>query len=168
MNSRQEKNFPVIPTAAGPIKICTLWDFLQEVKRHKLHPDVAEQLAIMQKNEMYSNYQYRADLGVVSESIHTLKQNPMRVISELKKTTGSIEYRGKNISFRDILEDTVYQAMTNYGIPTHFFAVGKSRFALVQEEDISMYVGADYNQTLVCHRKDRNFTIYTPNIKLEF
>lgn len=169
MHSRQEKNFPVIPTAAGPIKICTLWDFMNDVRIQKLHPDVAREVAVMRKQELNNfHYQYGTDLGSVSKSIHTLKQNPMRIIAELKKTTTTLEFKGKSYSFLDVLHDTVNQSITQYGLPTHLFSIGKSRYALVSDEDVVLFVKNNYEQSLVCIRSQRNFNIYAPNLKLEF
>lgn len=168
MGLYSDKN-KLIYTAAGPINVCTLWEFLQNINHHKLHPNIAKEFAIMQKNE-FNNFKLNLEFntGIISQSIHSLKQNPMTILTELKRTTRLIECRSGNIKFIDLLKGIIHKAMDRGGIPTHLFAIGKSRFALVRKDDIALYIDSDYNQSLVCNYKDRNFTIYAPNVKLEF
>ncbi len=155
-------------TAVGPIKICTLWDFMNEVKREYVG-EVYRDIALMRKKS-YQEYGMLSHSMMKSEAYaqthHILKLNPTSVLVELKKTTKKIEKKGKHVDLEELLHQLGHESMVEMGVPTHFFPIGTNRYALVGSEDVRLFTKADYTQSLVCLNSKRNFQIYAPNLKI--
>jgi hypothetical protein len=164
-------NVATMNTQAGPIKICTVFDFIREAKREML-PKHYEDIAVAQK-EFYSSanhfkYGFRPDARVIAETRHTLKLNPMKLLTELKKTTTTLYRESKNLTLEDLIYGVVSVSMHESGQPTHFFCIGEDLYCLVSVEDVVLFLTADYHQQLVCTRPNRNFNIYAPHLRVEF
>lgn len=162
-------NHTVFNTGRGSVRICSLWDFMTEVKIHRLHESVALELANRTRDEYRSATmpKYGIPEGpIMSRTSHVLKQNPLKVLVELKKTTTKRFFKSKNVDLFRMLEELSTDSMTEFGNPTHFFSIGMGRYVLVDVKDICLFVNKNYNQTLVCTAPKRNYTIYAPNLKV--
>lgn len=162
MNKKIEFN-----SSVGPIKICTVWDFLLEVKKQYV-PEIHQEIRINRTMENLPPYAglYADLVYLAAETSHILKQNPSSILVELKKTTTLKEKKSKSVNCFELLTELSLDSGMNMGIPTHFFSVGKNRYALVCEQDIILFVNKNYKQSLVCVNKRRNFTVYAPNLKV--
>lgn len=160
--------FIELPTVAGPIKICTLWEFMNEVPQHHVSA-VQQDIAIIRKKS-YQIYGARVHSMAQSEAYaqtnHLLKLNPASVLVEFKKTTSKIERKGKRVDLESVLNELCIKSMENMGNPTHFFPIGANRYALVDIGDIRLFTKEDYAQSLVCLHGIRNFQVYAPNLKV--
>jgi hypothetical protein len=117
-----------------------------------------------------SRYDYRSNApqdAVISKSIHTLKQTPVKILKELKNTCTQVDLYGKELNFQEVIQDVATKSVMEFGSPTHLFSIGKGRYALLCQDDIKLYVNENYEQVLVSHAKKRNFIIYAPHMKLE-
>lgn len=158
----------VVNSVTGPVKICTLWDFITEVKK-ELVGGVYKDVALMRK-KAYQEYGARIHSMQIGEAYaqthHTLKLNPTSVLVELKKTTKKIERKAKHVDFEELLHELCIQSANEMGTPTHFFPIGANRYALVNVDDVRLFTKEDYTQSLVCLNSIRNFQVYVPNLKV--
>lgn len=159
----------VIYTSAGPIRVCNLWEFVMDVKKHELHKDIAVHYAEAQKNE-YGLMSHRyiiatEDTPMYSKTMHTLQQNPISILRELKNTTTSVDLRRENILLEPLLEKYSVESAINFGEPTHFFSVGRNKYLLACIDDVILYVNQSYDQSLVCKYPNRSFNLYVPNLR---
>lgn len=163
------KNSFVINVPSGPIKMCSVFDFVSEVKRQLL-PKHYEEIAIHQKKHfMSSKFRYNnLDYTEVAKTLHTLKLNPMKLLTELKKTTTQLYRESKDLTLDELIYDTSNLSAREFGVPTNFFCIGEDLYCLASNEDVVLFVNEGYKQQLVCTRPERNFTIYAPNLKMEF
>lgn len=155
-------------TQAGAVKICTLWDFMNVVKREYVG-EVYRDIALMRKKSyqeygMLSHSMMKSE--VYAQTHHVLKLNPSSVLVELKKTTTKVEKKAKHVDLEELLFEMTHKSLVEMGVPTHFFPIGSNRYALVGTEDVRLFTKADYTQSLVCLNSKRNFQIYAPNLKV--
>lgn len=160
-----ELNFPW-----GPIKICTIFDLIPIVRRHMV-PSVCEKIAVEKRN-FYNNSPRRVDYGfntadAVAQTSHILQLNPMKLVTELKKTTTKKYRQSKNNDLYQLLEELAYESAMQMGQPDYFFSIGKNKYALVTLEDLVLFTTEDFHQQLVCVRPERNFTVHAPNLKVK-
>ncbi len=155
-------------TQAGAVKICTLWDFMNVVKREYVH-EIQHEIAVMRR-KAYQEYGIRTHSmmqgEIFAQTQHTLKLNPTSVLVELKKTTKKIEKKAKHVDFEELIFDMTHKSLIEFGNPTHFFPIGANRYALLCEDDVRLFTKADLTQSLVCLNSKRNFQIYAPNLKV--
>lgn len=161
---------PVIQTQAGAIKICTVFDFVREVRKEYV-PITVQQINTVKRNFYQSSaHRYMPNpyepAEALSKTWHILKQNPASILVELKKTTTLKERKSKNVDFERLLEELVVESLIGYGQPTHLFPIGSHRYALVCAEDVRLFTKADFSQSLVCVQPHRNFTVYAPHLKV--
>ena len=159
-----------MPCPSGYISVCDFWTFLNEVSKETTHK-AYEQIALMRKKEYQSPaFRYSptpSAEGIYSTTYHILKMNPASVLVELKKTTSLIERRSVAVDFEELLHELAVKSMMEYGNPTHFFPIGKNRYALVDgKEDVRLYTKDDFSQSLVCLAPKRNFQVYAPYLQI--
>lgn len=159
-----------MPCPSGLISVCDFWTFLNEVTKETTHR-AYERIALMRKKEYESPaYRYSQMLpadGIYSTTYHILKMNPASVLVELKKTTTLIERKSKAVDFEELLHELSVKSMMEFGTPSHFFPIGKNRYALVDgKEDVRLYTRDDFSQSLVCVQPKRNFQIYAPYLTI--
>lgn len=158
-----------LQTFTGPVKLCTLWDFMKEV-RVEYVPQISEQIALARKN-FFEDRRFRytpesPQMEAYYQSRHLLKLNPSSVLVELKKTT-QMKYRtSKELLIEDLINELATESHTLFGNPSHFFPIGKDKYALVSIDDVKLYVKKDWKQSLVCMDPKRNFQIYAPRLKV--
>jgi hypothetical protein len=154
-----------LPT--GQVKLCTLWDFMKDVKQERLAPEVREVL-VQSLKEAYRPYTYQSLEHATSftKTVHSLQQNPIKIVAELKKTTSKLNLYSKKLKLDDLLYETACMSAEELGAPTHFFCSGKGLYSFVSSEDVVLFVGSNFNQSLVCTKPTRNYTIYAPNLNM--
>lgn len=161
---RIELNLPT-----GPIKICTIWDFVKEIKREELHKDVLNDFRVAHFSYPEPQPYYRhtgLNAGeMYATTTHLLKQNPSSIVKELKKTSTNVERRSKNVGLQELLYEFSIKSMEDMGFPTHFFSVGQNRYALLCEQDVVFFIDKNYKQSIVCTNPKRNFILYVPNLR---
>ena len=159
----------VVQTAAGPVRFCTVWEFLEDVQREYTHEYRKElRMLILQfQDNQYGRYTSEPPMGcAVAESVHKLVHNPIKLITELKKTTTK-KYTKRNITLPDFVDQYTHESLANHGTPTHLFCVGEGTLCLVDKEDVILVLSEQNRQQLICRRPDLNFTIKAPNLLLE-
>lgn len=154
--------------ASGPIKICSIFDFVPEVKREMVRSQY-ERIAVQAKTAFENSNRYNPyapDPLTISKSMHTLQLNPMKLITELKKTTTKLS-RERHITVSELIEELSYLSMNEMGVPTHMFSIGTDKYALVGKEDVVLFVTEDSRMQLVCTKPNRNFVVYAPNLEFK-
>lgn len=160
----------IINTSAGPIRFCTVWEFLEDVRKEYTREYRDEVLLLTQtlrdRNNRYYYPPSAPDEVGMAKSVHKLVHNPIKLITELKKTTTK-KHTKRYISLPNFVYQYVDESLINNGTPTHLFCVGENTLCMVDVNDITLFLNGKYKQQLVCTRPDRNFTIRVPNLILE-
>lgn len=159
-------NKAIINMPTGPIEICTVFDFIPKVKKEFL-PSHYEQVAVDLRNSYSHNIYDPYGRGqAIVESKHKLTTNPMKLLTELKKTASPI-FVARQIDLDDLLYETTSRSAREMGQPTHFFPIGEDVYALVSQEDCVLFQTASFKQQLVCTKKNRNFIIHAKNLNVD-
>lgn len=150
---------PCIHTSAGEVYIISFWEFISKVE-HYIVPKARHEIALAKKAAWRVD-RLEPDLAVV-ESTHILKMNPIKTITELRKTTTKVERKSKKVDLIQVVCDLSYESRKHLGYPSYLFPIGEHRYALVCEGDVKLYTNEDFSQSLICTVPERNFTIYAP------
>ena len=159
---------PTIANICGlSVEVCFFWDFIAKVKRDYCR-EAMDLYSHHLRQEMGAvrDYQFTPDTGLYATTYHKLKQNPMGLLTELRKTTTEVKLT-KSVILEDIILDQGRRCIEDYGMPTHIFTIGENRIAMVNIEDCKLYVNKNMKQQLVCHHPKRNFNIYAPNLEFK-
>lgn len=158
-----------VQAATGSLKICSVWEFVLDIKRQKLHHSVAETFSTSLRLEAIKQpqrYLLESEYGLVTKTNHILKMNPTKALTELRKTTTYRKLMRKDVDLVEVVNIFAHKAMLHGGELTHLFPIGENTYALVNKEDMMLYVTEDFHQIIVCDRHIRNYTLYIPNLKV--
>ncbi len=160
----------VFRTQSGEVRICTLFEFMNDVRKEML-PGAGETLALAYKkyyNDPYFRYQYNSgpQVEAYARAEFLLQTNPMKLVTELKRTTTKKYRTSQEMTLDHFLFDLVDESVKEFGNPTHLFSIGHHKYALVSTEDVRLFTTKDLKQQLICVRPERNFTIHAPTLRL--
>lgn len=157
---------PIFQTAAGPLEICTVFDFVKLCRKETVS-SVYKSIAVMKK-EAYSHARYVPyDLSEsIAQTQHLLKLNPMSLLVELKRTTTKKYRQAKVVDFEEMVNEIATDSLIENGAPTHFFNVGQDLYCLACVDDFVLFTTEEWKQQLVCVSPHRNFTVHAPNLKM--
>ena len=160
---------PILQGPGSQTKIVTLWDFLSEVPRKVVHPDVMHAYAMTYKRriEYWSSTYADIDDSVYARTELILRQNPTKILSDIKKSLTKFSTK-KHVVIEELMYDLNYRMAQDCSLLTHAFSVGSNQFALVNINDFTLYVKRDYKQSLLCQFPERNYIVRAPNINFSW
>lgn len=155
----------------GYLETCSVFDFIKDVRREYC-PEYHQQIRTLAQKFYDSNmrrYVPESSLNdpvLYAESIHRLTMNPMKLLTELRKTTTKKQFT-KHLTLTELVWEMTRKSHEWMGRPTHLFNIGENTFALVAEEDCRLFVKEDMSEQLVCLRPERNFHIIAKNVRFD-
>ena len=153
-----------IVTSAGPIIICSIWDFMTKVRKEHCRESLEFYTELAKQEFAAERSTPPGHEPAFATSVHTLVQNPMRVITELKHTTSKVTM-SRPMDVESFVWELSYECVKAGGRPNHMFTIGENTFAMVDVDECRLFTNKDFQQQLVCMRPEENFHCYAPKVK---